>query len=60
VPGSALAGHLIGLAATKAQAIPGVAVAIWAQGRAYLRGYEVTNVDYPTTVDGGYGTTLRG
>src|SRR5215813_12498035 len=32
--------------------IPGVAVAVLAQGREYIQGYGVTNVDYPMPVDG--------
>src|SRR5215510_8420371 len=32
--------------------IPGVAVGVLAQGRAYVKGYGVTNVDYPVPVDG--------
>src|SRR5215813_14721648 len=32
--------------------IPGVAVAVLAQGREYIQGYGVTNVDYPVPVDG--------
>jgi CubicO group peptidase (beta-lactamase class C family) len=32
--------------------IPGVAVGVLAQGREYVRGYGVTNVDYPVAVDG--------
>jgi CubicO group peptidase (beta-lactamase class C family) len=32
--------------------IPGVAVGVLAQGREYVRGYGVTNVDYPVPVDG--------
>lgn len=35
-----------------AYAIPGIAVAIWAGGHEYVRGYGVTNVDHPTPVDG--------
>jgi CubicO group peptidase (beta-lactamase class C family) len=33
-------------------AIPGVAVGLLYRGREYVRGYGVTNVDYPTAVDG--------
>lgn len=33
-------------------AIPGVALAMLHQGTEYVRGYGVTNVDYPTPVDG--------
>lgn len=36
----------------KAYAIPGVAVAVWADGQEYVKGYGVTNVDYPLPVDG--------
>jgi CubicO group peptidase (beta-lactamase class C family) len=32
--------------------IPGVAVGVLAQGREYVQGYGVTNVDYPVPVDG--------
>jgi CubicO group peptidase (beta-lactamase class C family) len=32
--------------------IPGVAVGVYYQGQEYLRGYGVTNVDYPQPVDG--------
>ena len=32
--------------------IPGVAVGVYDQGQEYLRGYGVTNVDYPQPVDG--------
>jgi CubicO group peptidase (beta-lactamase class C family) len=32
--------------------IPGVAVGVFHDGREYLRGYGVTNVDYPQPVDG--------
>jgi CubicO group peptidase (beta-lactamase class C family) len=32
--------------------IPGVAVGVWCQGQEYVRGYGVTNVDYPRPVDG--------
>src|SRR5215472_14093872 len=32
--------------------IPGVAVGVLAHGREYVRGYGVTNVDYPVPVDG--------
>jgi CubicO group peptidase (beta-lactamase class C family) len=32
--------------------IPGVAVGVLAQGREYVRGYGVINVDYPVPVDG--------
>src|SRR5215813_12201937 len=32
--------------------IPGVAVAVLAQGREYIQGYGVTNVNYPVPVDG--------
>ena len=32
--------------------IPGVAVGVLAQGREYVRGYGVTNIDYPVPVDG--------
>jgi CubicO group peptidase (beta-lactamase class C family) len=33
-------------------AIPGVAVGVLYRGREYVKGYGVTNVDYPTPVDG--------
>lgn len=36
----------------KAYAIPGVAVAVWAGGQEYVKGYGVTNVDHPMPVDG--------
>src|SRR5262249_22662503 len=32
--------------------VPGVAVGVLAQGREYIQGYGVTNVDYPVPVDG--------
>src|SRR5215469_11223908 len=32
--------------------IPGVAVGVLYRGREYIRGYGVTNVDYPVAVDG--------
>ncbi|HZZ64647.1 MAG TPA: serine hydrolase domain-containing protein [Candidatus Baltobacteraceae bacterium] len=32
--------------------IPGVAIAVWYNGEEYVRGYGVTNVDYPQPVDG--------
>src|SRR3954466_15598959 len=32
--------------------IPGVAVSVYYQGQEYVRGYGVTNVDYPQPVDG--------
>jgi CubicO group peptidase (beta-lactamase class C family) len=32
--------------------VPGVAVGVLAQGREYVKGYGVTNVDYPVPVDG--------
>ncbi len=32
--------------------VPGVAVAVLHQGREYIKGYGVTNVDYPVAVDG--------
>jgi CubicO group peptidase (beta-lactamase class C family) len=35
-----------------AYAIPGVAVAVLYQGQEYVKGYGVTNLDYPTPVDG--------
>ncbi|OBF03480.1 penicillin-binding protein [Mycobacterium sp. ACS4054] len=35
-----------------AYSIPGVAVAVWSGGREYVKGYGVTNVDYPLPVDG--------
>ncbi|HEX8346122.1 MAG TPA: serine hydrolase domain-containing protein [Actinoplanes sp.] len=39
-------------AGMKAYAIPGVAVGVLHRGREYLRGYGVSNVDYPVPVDG--------
>ena len=39
-------------AGMKAYAIPGVAVAVWAGGQEYVKGYGVTNVDHPSPVDG--------
>src|ERR1700758_2943916 len=39
-------------AGMKAYAIPGVAVAVWAGGQEYVKGYGVTNVDHPVPVDG--------
>lgn len=39
-------------AGMKAYAIPGVAVAVWAGGQEYVKGYGVTNVDHPLPVDG--------
>jgi CubicO group peptidase (beta-lactamase class C family) len=39
-------------AAMKAYAIPVVAVAVWAGGQEYVRGYGVTNVDHPVPIDG--------
>lgn len=39
-------------AGMKAYAIPGVAVAVWAGGQEYVKGYGVTNVDHPMPVDG--------
>jgi len=38
-------------AGMKAHSIPGVAVAIWADGEECVKGYGVTNVDYPMPVD---------
>lgn len=35
-----------------AYAIPGVAVAVWAGGQEYVKGYGVTNIDHPLPVDG--------
>ena len=32
--------------------IPGAAVAVWYQGREYIKGYGVTNIDHPRPVDG--------
>jgi CubicO group peptidase (beta-lactamase class C family) len=37
--------------AMKRYQVPGVAVGVWWQGREYLRGYGVTNVDHPLPVD---------
>lgn len=39
-------------AGMECHAIPGVAVAILANGQEYIKGYGVTNVDYPVSVDG--------
>src|SRR5712672_4736952 len=39
-------------AGMKAYAIPGVAVAVWAGGQEYVKGYGVTNIDHPTPIDG--------
>lgn len=39
-------------AAMAAYHIPGVAVGVYYQGQEYVRGYGVTNVDYPRPVDG--------
>ncbi|HXL59313.1 MAG TPA: serine hydrolase domain-containing protein, partial [Mycobacterium sp.] len=39
-------------AGMKAYAVPGVAVAVWAGGQEYVKGYGVTNVDHPSPVDG--------
>lgn len=39
-------------AAVTAHAVPGAAVAVWADGKEYVKGYGVTNVDYPVPVDG--------
>jgi CubicO group peptidase (beta-lactamase class C family) len=39
-------------AAMKEHAIPGVAVGMIYRGTRYIKGYGVTNVDYPTPVDG--------
>lgn len=39
-------------AGMNAYAIPGVAVAIWADGQEFVKGYGVTNVDHPLPVDG--------
>lgn len=39
-------------AGMKAYGIPGVAVAVWAGGQEYVKGYGVTNVDHPVPVDG--------
>ena len=38
--------------AMRAYAIPGVAVGLIADGKEYVQGYGVTNVDYPVRVDG--------
>ena len=35
-----------------AYAIPGAAVGVLYDGREYVKGYGVTNVDYPVAVDG--------
>jgi CubicO group peptidase (beta-lactamase class C family) len=40
------------LAGMKAHGVPGVAVGLLASGREYIRGYGVTNVQYPVPVDG--------
>jgi CubicO group peptidase (beta-lactamase class C family) len=39
-------------AGMKQYAIPGAAVGVLYQGREYVKGYGVTNVDYPVAVDG--------
>lgn len=39
-------------AGMKEHGIPGVAVGVIHQGARYIKGYGVTNVDYPTPVDG--------
>ena len=39
-------------AGMRAFAIPGAAVGVLDNGREYIKGYGVTNVDYPTAVDG--------
>ncbi len=39
-------------AGMKAYAVPGVALAVWAGGQEYVKGYGVTNVDHPAPVDG--------
>jgi CubicO group peptidase (beta-lactamase class C family) len=39
-------------AGMKAYGVPGVAVAVWAGGQEYVKGYGVTNVDHPLPVDG--------
>lgn len=39
-------------AGMKAYGIPGVAAAVWADGREHVKGYGVTNVDHPIPVDG--------
>lgn len=39
-------------AGMKAHAIPGVAVGVFAGGQEYVKGYGVTNADYPSPVDG--------
>jgi CubicO group peptidase (beta-lactamase class C family) len=38
--------------AMKEHRVPGVAVGVIHQGREYVRGYGITNVDYPVDVDG--------
>jgi len=39
-------------AGMKTYAIPGVAVAVWAGGQEYVKGFGITNVDHPLPVDG--------
>ena len=39
-------------AGMEACAIPGAAVAVWAGGKEYVKGYGVTNIDHPSPVDG--------
>jgi CubicO group peptidase (beta-lactamase class C family) len=39
-------------AGMQAYAIPGAAVAVWAGGHEYVKGYGVTNIDHPLPVDG--------
>lgn len=39
-------------AGMKTYGIPGVALAVWAGGQEYVKGYGVTNVDRPVPVDG--------
>ncbi|VAZ99644.1 Esterase EstB [Mycobacterium pseudokansasii] len=36
----------------KAYGIAGVAVAVWAGGQQYVKGYGVTNIDHPVPIDG--------
>ncbi len=39
-------------AGMKTYAVPGAAVAVWAGGQEYVKGYGVTDVDHPVPVDG--------
>ncbi|EUA11230.1 beta-lactamase family protein [Mycobacterium kansasii 732] len=39
-------------AGMKAYGIAGVAVAVWAGGQQYVKGYGVTNIDHPVPIDG--------